>query len=120
MIQLMPKVIIGIHRRTVSAAATLTLLLAIFTGAWPPHAAAAGMDHSAIGRPVIAVDWQGPLSLPPRFRNHCRYDAEHGAWYCADHCGIDDQFYFCSPASFGCCRIGYGYCDWKGRLRCAP
>ena len=120
MIQLMRKIMTGTHRRTASAAATLTLLLAVFTGAWPVQAVAASLDHSAIDRPVVAVDWQGPLSLPPRFRNHCRHDPDHGAWYCADHCGIDDQFYFCSPASFGCCRIGYGYCDWKGRLRCAP
>jgi hypothetical protein len=119
MIQLMPKVLTHMHWRTASAATALALLLATFIGAWPSHAAP-GVDHSAIGRSVIAVDWQGPLSLPPRFRNHCHYDANHGAWYCADHCGIDDQFYFCSPASFGCCRIGYGYCDWKGRLRCAP
>jgi hypothetical protein len=27
---------------------------------------------------------------------------------CSDHCGSDYQFYYCSEASFGCCRIGGG------------
>jgi hypothetical protein len=71
-------------------------------------------------KPLVAVDWQGPLSLPPRFRNHCRFDFHRHRWYCANHCGTGYQFYFCSPASFGCCHPGYGYCDWKGHLRCAP
>jgi hypothetical protein len=69
---------------------------------------------------VIQVDWQGPLSLPPRFRNHCAIDAFGGRPYCSDHCGCDYQFYFCSRQSFGCCRIGFGYCDWNGLLRCHP
>jgi hypothetical protein len=109
------------RRIVTSTAAPLALAFMVLAGAlWPSPSHAGPLNASAIGAPIIAVDWQGPLSLPPRFRNHCRYDADHGAWYCADHCGIDDQFYFCSPASFGCCRINYGYCDWKGRLRCAP
>jgi len=70
--------------------------------------------------PSVAVDWQPPVSLPPRSRNHCRYDRFRGRWYCANHCGPDYQFYFCSPGSFGCCRSGFGYCDWQGHLRCAP
>jgi hypothetical protein len=101
---------------------TLALALTIFVAGalWPSASRAERLNTSSFSTPVITVDWQGPMSLPPRFRNHCRYDADHGAWYCSDHCGIDYQFYFCSPASFGCCHINYGYCDWKGRLRCAP
>jgi hypothetical protein len=70
--------------------------------------------------PVIQVDWQEPLSLPRRFRNHCFNDAFNGRPYCADHCGPGYQIYFCSPQSFGCCRLGFGYCDWNGLLRCHP
>jgi hypothetical protein len=117
----MPIILIDLRRIAVSAFATLALALVLFAGAlWPSLSRAEELNSSAIGAPIIAVDWQGPLSLPPRFRNHCRYDTNHGAWYCSDHCGIDYQFYFCSPVSFGCCRINYGYCDWKGHLRCAP
>ena len=78
-----------------------------------------GSPHWA-AKPLVAVDWQPPWSLPPRFRNHCRYDPLRGRSYCANHCGPDYQFYFCSQESFGCCHAGYGYCDWKGHLRCAP
>ena len=88
--------------------------------AWPSLAGSAQFGSQPASAPVIAVDWQGPWSLPPRFRNHCSYDVTHGRWYCSNHCGGDYQFYFCSPVSFGCCRIGYGYCDWKEHLRCAP
>jgi len=76
-------------------------------------------NYSA-ARLFATVDWQPPRSLPARFRNHCRYDPIHGRAYCANHCGPDYQFYFCSQESFGCCHPGYGYCDWKGHLRCAP
>jgi hypothetical protein len=69
---------------------------------------------------VIQVDWQWPQLLPQRFRNHCAIDTISRRPYCSDHCGFDYQFYYCSPASFGCCRIGYGYCDWSGLLRCHP
>jgi hypothetical protein len=119
---LISTILIGSRRVVASAVTTLTLaLLILAAGAlWSSPSRAAPLDASSMGAPIITVDWQGPMSLPPRFRNHCRYDTEHGAWYCSDHCGIDYQFYFCSPASFGCCRINYGYCDWKGRLRCAP
>jgi hypothetical protein len=79
----------------------------------PPIALPAGV-------PLIQVDWQGPLSLPPGFRNHCAIDVLRGRPYCSDHCGFDYQFYFCTRQSFGCCRVGYGYCDWTGLLRCAP
>jgi len=72
------------------------------------------------GDPVISVDWQGPQSLPRRFRNHCATDVFSGRRYCSDHCGAEYQFYFCSHESFGCCRVGFGYCDWSGLLRCHP
>jgi hypothetical protein len=68
----------------------------------------------------VHVDWQYPQQLPRRFRNHCAIHAFSGRPYCSDHCGFDYQFYYCSPQSFGCCRIGYGYCDWSGLLRCHP
>jgi hypothetical protein len=102
----------------IAASAFVLTLLAV--GAWPSASPASASNYSPVGALVITVDWQGPWSLPPRFRNHCSYDVTHGGWYCADHCGSDYQLYFCSLASFGCCRIGYGYCDWKGHLRCAP
>jgi hypothetical protein len=69
---------------------------------------------------IVHADWQGPLSLPPRFRNHCVIDYFSGRPYCLDHCGIDYQFYYCTGRSFGCCRVGFGYCDWQGQLRCHP
>jgi hypothetical protein len=87
-------------------------------------ATSAGIAAPPIASPprafLIQVDWQGPLSLPPRFRNHCAIDTFSGRPYCSDHCGFDYQFYYCSPQSFGCCRIGFGYCDWNGLLRCHP
>jgi hypothetical protein len=69
---------------------------------------------------AIRVDWQVPQSLPPRSRNRCSY--ENFTWrpYCSDHCGPNYQFYFCSQGSFGCCRLGHGYCDFSGFLRCHP
>jgi hypothetical protein len=72
---------------------------------------------------IVVVDWQSPQTLPRRFRNHCSYDGYGGYGgrsYCSDHCGSDYQFYYCSHASFGCCRVGSGYCDWSGFLRCHP
>ena len=87
-------------------------------------AASAGVAALPMAAPpratVIKVDWQWPHLLPRRFRNHCAIDATSGQPYCSDHCGLDYQFYLCSPGSFGCCRIGYGYCDWSGLLRCHP
>jgi hypothetical protein len=67
-----------------------------------------------------SVDWQTPEDLPRRLRSHCAYDAESGRPYCSDHCGFNYQVYACSRHSFGCCRVGYGYCDWSGLLRCHP
>jgi hypothetical protein len=71
-------------------------------------------------RLIVEVDWQGPQSLPRRFRNHCSYDGFGRRSYCSDHCGFDYQFYYCSRVSFGCCSVGLGYCDWHGLLRCHP
>lgn len=99
----------------VLAAALAFAFCAVFSS--PSHAAQ--LNYSPLARPLIAADWQAPLSLPRRLRNHCHFDGE-GRFYCSNHCGLDYQIYFCSPASFGCCRPGYGYCDWKGHLRCAP
>jgi hypothetical protein len=70
--------------------------------------------------PLTSVDWQGPQSLPRLLRNHCAYDRLSGRMYCSDHCGYQYQAYYCSRQSFGCCRIGFGYCDWNGLLRCHP
>jgi hypothetical protein len=85
-------------------------------GALPAHDFAPGLARD----PAIHADWQVPQSLPPRFRNHCTY--ENFTWrpYCSDHCGPGYQFYFCSEGSLGCCRLGHGYCDFSGFLRCHP
>jgi len=72
------------------------------------------------GLPLIRVDRQEPRSLPPRLRDHCAYDSLSGRAYCSDHCGFQYQVYYCSPRSFGCCRVSFGYCDWNGLLRCHP
>jgi hypothetical protein len=74
----------------------------------------------AIADIIIRADWQYPQQLPPRFRNHCQYEYFTARPYCSDHCGSDYQFYYCSEASFGCCHLGRGYCDWRGLLRCHP
>lgn len=114
------------HRIIAPARAYWLAAIAAVALAFLPVAAAAfptgGNEGGrvAVAVPFAAVDWQPPLSLPPGFRNHCRYDPVRGRAYCANHCGPGYQFYFCSPESFGCCHPGYGYCDWKGHLRCAP
>lgn len=69
---------------------------------------------------IVRIDWQYPWQLPPRFRNHCRYEPFTARPFCSDHCGGDYQFYYCSETSFGCCQLGRGYCDWAGLLRCHP
>jgi hypothetical protein len=84
----------------------------------PPVASAVEILHP--GNSVVRADWQGPLQLPPWFRNHCTYENFTGRPYCSDHCGIDYQFYYCSEISFGCCHLSRGYCDWRGILRCHP
>jgi hypothetical protein len=96
-----------------------TLALLIFT---------AGVQVGAAASPVVApdrglvvrVDWQEPQFLPRRFRNHCSIENFTGRPFCADHCGSDSQFFYCSEGSFGCCHLGRGYCDFDGLLRCSP
>jgi hypothetical protein len=39
---------------------------------------------------------------------------------CANHCGPNYQFYYCSDWSSGCCHIGLGYCNPGGVLHCNP
>ncbi len=80
------------------------------------HPGAVRADRSAI----IAIDWQDPAELPPQFRNHCTVAPWSGRPYCEDHCGRGYEIFYCTPASFGCCRVGHGYCDWHGHLRCSP
>ena len=75
---------------------------------------------ASAGLPLTRVDWQDPALLPRRFRNHCTSSDWWGRPYCENHCGRGYEFYFCSPDSFGCCHVGYGYCDWHGQLRCHP
>jgi len=94
----------------------LALLICVASGSASP---AQTIERPA-GARLILADWQEPSSLPPRFRNHCAHDKWRDRMYCSDHCGREYQFYYCGPQSFGCCRINYGYCDWKGLLRCAP
>ena len=86
------------------------------------QAASAGWmaNASSVDRVMIVrIDWQYPWQLPPRFRNHCRYEYFTARPFCSYHCG-DYQFYYCSQDSFGCCHLGRGYCDWGGLLRCSP
>ncbi len=117
----MPTILTDWCRAAARVAARAALALALLAAtAWSSLSHAGELNYSPVGKPLIAADWQGPWSLPPRFRNHCSDDVDHGRLYCSNHCGPDYQFYFCSPASFGCCHPGYGYCDWKGALRCAP
>jgi hypothetical protein len=100
-----------------SLLATFTFACALLAASLSAAAPASGPLSAAS---VVEADWQGPLSLPPRFRNHCVIDFFSGRPYCSNHCGLEYQFYYCTPRSFGCCRIGFGYCDWHGQLRCHP
>jgi hypothetical protein len=96
----------------------LALLVCI---AWMPPCDADQRDYPSLRRLLpLDYDWQGPAELPRRYRNHCSFDVTHGRYYCSNHCGFDYQFYYCSQGSFGCCRIGVGYCGWDGLLRCRP
>ena len=100
---------------------TKTIALAALACTVSASAWAMGAKNLApASTPVVRVDWQTPEQLPPRFRNHCTAENFTGRPYCSDHCGIDYQFYFCTPVSFGCCRLGHGYCGWDGVLRCHP
>ena len=87
---------------------------------WTSSCYAGEFAVSPTGGSFIQVDWQDPALVPPRFRNHCSVDTFRGRPYCANHCGGSYEFYFCSQASFGCCHLGRGYCDWSGALRCSP
>ena len=101
--------------RSLGAALCLLWLSTQVEGAaW--MAGAGGVDRDKF----VRVDWQYPWQLPPRFRNDCRYEYFTARPYCSDHCGSDYQFYYCSQASFGCCRLGRGYFGWTGVLRCSP
>ncbi len=106
-----------IHR--LACVAAIAALAAALAPRASLRAVARELNDSPISSPLIAADWQPPSALPRVFRNHCHYDGT-GRFYCSNHCGLDYQFYYCTPASFGCCRPGFGYCDWKGHLRCAP
>ncbi len=97
----------------------VVLALLVYFVAAPVGTAAAFEIRRAPGAAIL-VDWQYPESLPPRFRNHCSTEYFTGRPYCADHCGSDYQFFYCSEASFGCCHLGRGYCDFHGLLRCSP
>jgi hypothetical protein len=94
------------------------LLLAALASMACGIAGHAGELNYSPGGPVLLADWQEPAFLPRQFRNHCGF--VHGHFACANHCGPEFQFYYCSRDSFGCCHIGYGYCDYFGVLRCHP
>ena len=76
------------------------------------------LTYSSGAPPLAWFDGRAPDDLPPPFRNHCGF--LNGRWYCAERCGTDYQFYYCSRASYGCCHIADGYCDYRGFLRCRP
>jgi len=98
--------------------APLLSILAILAGAVAASAGEAAKPAPASD--LVRIDWQVPEQLPPPFRNHCMVENFTARPYCSNHCGADYQFYYCSPASFGCCHLGHGYCDWNGVLRCHP
>jgi hypothetical protein len=98
----------------------IAFALAVIFAAGLNAAAAPIAPPAAPSSSLHRVDWQTPDQLPRRLRNHCAYDVESGRPYCSDHCGFNYQVYACSPGSFGCCRPGFGYCDWRGLLRCHP
>jgi hypothetical protein len=108
----------GLMRR-LACLAGVAAITAVVSPLTSPRAVAAPLNYSPVPAPLVAADWQPPLALPRAFRNHCHFNAE-GRFYCSNHCGLDYQFYYCTQASFGCCRPGFGYCDWNGHLRCAP
>jgi hypothetical protein len=97
----------------------IAVALAAFIG-WNSACLAGEAESVPAAGLYIRVDWQEPSFLPPRFRNHCTVENFTGRPYCSDHCGMDYQVYYCSEGSFGCCRLGHGYCDFSGILRCHP
>ncbi len=98
------------------------VVLAVLLAWLSVQPASAGWNAGSVSavREVVRIDWQYPWQLPPRFRNHCAYEYFTARPYCSNHCGSGYQFYYCSPASFGCCHLGGGYCDWGGLLRYHP
>lgn len=98
-----------------------TFALVMFVGmALASISSAGAWVRLPVNGPLVEADWQSPEFLPRRFRNHCFFDPARGRFFCASHCGLGYQFYYCSRESFGCCHVGFGYCDWNGLLRCAP
>jgi len=95
-----------------------TLLVIVALLLWASCCHAGEPLHLAAPDPLPWVDWREPDDLPPHFRNNCGF--HNGRWYCAARCGTDYQLYYCSRASYGCCHIGDGYCDYRGFLRCRP
>jgi len=86
-------------------------------------ATGAAAEQRAERRQPAAVEqfthsWTALPLLPARLQNHC--GTRGGHFTCADHCGVDFQIYYCSRTATGCCRIGQGYCDSAGKLRCSP
>jgi hypothetical protein len=117
----MPTMLADLRWMAARLAGISAFALALVIGlTWSAVLLAGELNYTPAETPLVRVDWQDPASLPPHFRNHCSFDVMRGRWFCSNHCGIDYQFYFCSPASFGCCHTGYGFCDWNGSLRCAP
>jgi hypothetical protein len=97
------------------------LAASVLVGAvWASACLAAPIGPLPASERIIRVDAQDPVQLPPRLRNHCGFDRLRGRYYCADHCGIGYQLYYCSEESFGCCHLGRGYCGWDGILHCSP
>ena len=96
--------------------AALVLRTYVIAGLWSAALAAGATAGPAVapasppaaGSPLSLVDWQEPDALPPQFRKHCTIGGWFGRPYCADHCGREYQLYYCSPASYGCCKVGYG------------
>jgi hypothetical protein len=95
-----------------------SLLAAVALLLWASVCQAGEPLYSPAPMPLPWVDWREPDDLPPHFRNNCGF--QNGRWYCAERCGTDYQFYYCSRVSYGCCHIGDGYCDYRGFLRCRP
>jgi len=107
-------------RCVVTRKAGQTFALAVLLALTAAGGAEAWSLRPPAARAVVDVDWQDPRFLPRRFRNHCAFDAYRRRPYCANHCGAGYQFYYCSRVSFGCCQVGFGYCDRAAKLRCAP
>jgi hypothetical protein len=105
------------HRTLGKKAAAASLFAVLALGAGISSAAAGGEPiYSPIAR--ILDFGHEPNDLPPRFRTNC--SIQNGRFYCAYRCGFGYEFFYCSAASFGCCHVADGYCDYRGFLRCRP